>query len=103
MKVTLVRSGGLAGMVTTTSGDAADAPDDAAESLRRTVAACSFAEPEPVDEAVRDGFAYEVTVTVTGDDGTRRVRFGHGRAPAGIDALVRGVDDSPHGSREVGR
>jgi hypothetical protein len=101
MKVTVVRSGGLAGMVTTTSVDAADLPDDVAESLRRTVAASSFAEPEPGNDAVRDGFAYEVSVT--GDDGTRRVRFGHGRAPEGIAALVRWVDDSPHGSREVGR
>ena len=101
MKVTVVRSGGLAGMVTTTSVDAADLPDDAAESLRRAVTASSFAEPEPVDDAVRDGFAYEATVT--GDDRTRRVRFGHGRAPEGIDTLVRWVDDSPHRSREMGR
>ena len=101
MKVTVVRSGGLAGMVTTTSVDAADLPDEAAESLRRTVAACSFAEPEPADAAMRDGFAYEVTVT--GDGDTRRVRFDQGRAPEGIDALVRWVDDCPHGSREMGR
>ena len=37
---------------------------------------------------MRDGFAYEVTVT--GDGPTRRARFDQGRAPEGIDALVRG-------------
>ena len=103
MKVTVVRSGGVAGLVTTTTVDAADLPADAAAALRRTVAACSFAGPsEAGPGAVRDGFAYEVAVV--GDDGDEhRVRFAQGRAPEGVDGLLRWVDESPHASRELGR
>jgi hypothetical protein len=101
VKVSVVRSGGIAGMTTTTTVDTADLSPDAAAGLRRTVDACSFDAPESADPAVRDGLTHEVTVA--DDDGIRRVRYGQGRAPAGVDALVRLVDGCPQGSREVGR
>ncbi|GLZ53046.1 protealysin inhibitor emfourin [Actinomycetospora sp. NBRC 106378] len=103
MKVTVVRAGGIAGMVTTTTVDAADLDDTRTEALRAVVEGCSFRErPGPVAPAVRDGFSYEVTVDA--DDGSSHgVRFVQGTAPEGMDALLRFVDDEPAGRRETGR
>ncbi|MEJ2871842.1 protealysin inhibitor emfourin [Actinomycetospora sp. OC33-EN08] len=103
MRVTVVRSGGVAGMVTTTTLDAADLDDPRTAELRSLVAACSFRERSgPVAPALRDGFAYEVTVH--DDDGSSRgVRFVQGTSPEGMDALLRWVEDCPAGRRETGR
>ncbi|MFC5065296.1 protealysin inhibitor emfourin [Actinomycetospora atypica] len=103
MRVTVVRSGGIAGMVTTTTVDAADLDGPGADALRSAVSGCSFRERSgPVAPAVRDGFAYEVSLA--DDDGsTRQVRFVQGTAPEGMDALLRWVDECPAGHRETDR
>lgn len=100
MKVTVVRSGGVAGVVLTVDVDAAGLDADATATLHGLVDACTFADGPP--STVADGFAYEVAVE--GDDGTvRRARFGQGGAPPGADALAAWVLDSPHGTRRMGR
>lgn len=103
MKVTVVRSGGVAGMVLTVEVDAGELEADASTQLTGLVDACEFPDSEPAATKGRaDAFAYEVAVE--GDDGSlRRARFDQGAAPAGADALVAWVVDGPHGHRRVGR
>ena len=100
MKVTVVRSGGVAGMVLTVEVDAAELDADAAAQLRGLVDACEFGDGPP--SVIADGFAYEVAVER--DDGTvGRSRFGQGGAPPGAGALAAWVVDGPHGHRRAGR
>ncbi|WP_285652130.1 protealysin inhibitor emfourin [Actinomycetospora sp. NBRC 106375] len=100
MRVTVVRSGGVAGMVLTVDVDAAELDPDAATALTVLVDGCDLVDGPP--STVADGFAYEVTVA--GDDGSvRRARFGQGGAPPGADALVAWVIDGSHGTRRLGR
>jgi hypothetical protein len=100
VKVTVVRSGGVAGMVLTVDVDTAALDADASAQLAGLVDACELTDGPP--SGVADGFAYEVAVT--GDDGVeRRARFGQGGAPPGADALVAWVIDGPHGERRMGR
>lgn len=103
MKVRIVRSGGVAGMVLTVEVDAGELDADATAQLRGLVDACEFPDTEPAaTKAVADGFDYEVAVER--DDGAlRRARFGQGGAPPGADALVTWVLDGPHGHRRLGR
>jgi hypothetical protein len=100
VKVTVVRSGGVAGMVLTVDVDSAALDAEASAQLTGLVDACELADGPP--SAVADGFAYEVVVT--DDDGVvRRSRFGQGGAPPGVGALVAWVLDGPHGERRMGR
>ncbi|MDF2978209.1 MAG: hypothetical protein K0S40_2937 [Actinomycetospora sp.] len=100
MKVTVVRSGGVAGMVLTVEVDAAELDADAAAQLRGLVDACEFGDGPP--SAIADGFGYEVAVER--DDGTvERSRFGQGGAPPGAGALASWVIDGPYGHRRAGR
>jgi hypothetical protein len=100
VKVTVVRSGGVAGMVLTVEVDAAELDADAAAELCGLVDACEFGDGAP--SAVADGFGYEVAVER--DDGVAdRARFGQGAAPPGADALVTWVLEGPHGHRHMGR
>jgi hypothetical protein len=100
VKVTVVRSGGVAGMVLTVEVDAAELDADAASQLHGLVDACEFGDGPP--SVIADGFAYEVAVER--DDGTvGRSRFGQGGAPPGAGALARWVVDGPHGHRKAGR
>ncbi|MDL5154341.1 protealysin inhibitor emfourin [Actinomycetospora termitidis] len=103
MRVTVVRGGGVAGMVVTTTVDAVDLDAARTDELRALVAGCSFRERSgPVAPAMRDGFTYEVTVD--DDDGSSRgVRFVQGTAPEGMGELLRWVDECPSGRREPGR
>lgn len=103
MRVTVVRSGGIAGMVTTTTVDAADLDGPGADALRSVVSGCSFRERSgPVAPAMRDGFSYEVTL-VDDDGAAQQVRFVQSTAPAGMDTLLRWVEDCPAGRKETGR
>ncbi len=100
MKVTVVRSGGVAGMVLTVEVDTAELDADAAAQLRGLVDACEFADGPP--STIADGFGYEVAVER--DDGSvGRSRFGQGGAPPGAGALASWVIDGPHGRRRAGR
>lgn len=103
MRVTVVRSGGVAGMVLTVEVDAGELDDDATAQLTGLVDACEFPGAEPAATKGRaDAFAYELAVER--DDGApRRARFEQGAAPPGADALVTWVLDGPHGHRRVGR
>jgi hypothetical protein len=100
MKVTVVRSGGVAGMVLTAEVDAAELDPGATAELTGLVDACEFTDGAP--SAIADGFGYELSVER--DDGTvARARFGQGAAPPGAGALVAWVLDGPHARRRMGR
>ena len=100
MRVTVVRSGGVAGMVLTAEVDDADLDAPAAAELTGLVDACEFVDGAP--SAVADGFGYELSVAR--DDGSvARARFGQGAAPPGAGALVAWVLDGPHARRRMGR
>ncbi|MDD7968615.1 protealysin inhibitor emfourin [Actinomycetospora lemnae] len=103
MKVTVVRAGGVAGMVLTVEVDAGELDAEATAQLTGLVDACEFPETPPAATKGRaDTFDYELAVER--DDGAvRRTRFGQGAAPPGADALVAWVLDGPHGHRHVGR
>lgn len=99
MRVTVVRGGGVAGMVVTTTLDSADLDDDAAASLRRLLGASTFADRPPSGRP--DATRVEIDVD---DDGVAgRVRYDDGDAPEGVAALVSAVLDSPHSRRTIGR
>jgi hypothetical protein len=100
MKITVVRSGGVAGMVLTVELDTAELDAGTSAQLTGLVDACEFTDGAP--STVADAFAYEVDVER--DDGSRhRARFAEGTAPPGADALVAAVLDGPHGQRRLGR
>jgi hypothetical protein len=100
MRVTVVRSGGVAGMVLTAEVDDAELDEDASAQLAGLVEGCELADGPP--RTVADGFAYEVAVEH--DDGVvERARFGQGAAPPGAGALVSWVLEGPHGRRRTGR
>ena len=63
MKVSVVRGGGIAGLVTTSVLDTADLADDDAHALRAAVDRVRGADAtEPAQAAVADRFRYEVSV-----------------------------------------
>jgi hypothetical protein len=100
VKVSVVRGGGLAGLVETTTADSdALAPDDA-EALRRKVAEAGFFDL-PAEgsgpSAGADRFAYAVTVEDAGRAHT--VRRAEADLPDGVRALVAWVSGVP-GRRE---
>ena len=99
MRLTAVRAGGVAGMVVTTTLDAARLAEADVAHLRALVDGCSFADRPPTGRA--DGRRVEVSVADAG--GERRVRFDEHDPPAGADALLAWVDEHPAGRRTVGR
>jgi hypothetical protein len=100
VKVSVVRGGGLAGVVQTTTADSETLAPDDAEALRRKVGEAGFFDV-PADgggpSAGPDRFAYAVTV----EDGDRAhtVRRGEADLPDGVRALVTWVSSVP-GRRE---
>ena len=101
MKVSVVRGGGLAGVVETTTADSATlAPDDAAL-LRSKVDEAKFfdlpgAGPRP--GAGADRFHY--AVTVEDDDRAHTVHRAEADLPAALGALIAWVSSVP--GRETG-
>ena len=99
MRVTVVRSGGVAGLLVTTTLDDADMDDAATTTLRELLDACSFADRRPTP--VVDGVRVELTV----EDGKHRgrVRFDEHDPPDGAGPLLRWMLDQPAAQRSVGR
>ena len=100
MKVSVVRGGGLAGVVQTTTADSETLAPADAEALHRKVVEAGFFDV-PAEgggpSAGPDRFSYAVTV----EDGERAhtVRRGEADLPEGIRALVAWVSSVP-GRRE---
>lgn len=102
MKVTVVRSGGIGGIVLTTVVDTAELDPAATDELESLVSGCGFEDANASAPAGADAFAYELSVER--DDGSvRRARFGQGAAPSGAAPLVAWVTEGPHGRRTLGR
>lgn len=99
MKVSIVRGGGLAGIVTRTEveSDALEADDE--RTMREHAARLGELELEPAhEEAVPDSLSYEITIE---DDGeTRQVRLFDDQLPEPLRALIEWVASVPE--REEG-
>ncbi len=96
----MVRGGGLAGLVGTTTADSETLAPDDAETLRHKVDEAGFFDL-PAEgggpSAGPDRFAY--AVTVEDDDRAHTVRRGEADLPDGVRALVAWVSSVP-GRRE---
>lgn len=98
MKVTVVRGGGVAGMLVTTTLDTSDLDDEAAAELRRVTGAATFSDRPPSGRP--DATRVEIDVD---DDGViDRVRYDDGDAPAGAADLARWVLGAPQAQRTIG-
>jgi len=96
----VVRGGGLAGVVQTTTADSERLAPDDAEALRVKVAEAGFFDL-PADGGCPSGGADRFAYAVTVEDGDRAhtVRWGEADLPAGVRALVAWVSAVP-GRRE---
>ncbi|MEU4833472.1 protealysin inhibitor emfourin [Streptosporangium sp. NPDC023615] len=103
MKVSIVRGGGIAGLVTVTTADSASlAPPETAE-LRARVDRAGLAgapPPTPPPAARPDRFDYELTVE--DDGGVRTVRASEGTLSAPLRALISYVTSLPGRQERIG-
>ncbi|MEU8384077.1 protealysin inhibitor emfourin [Streptosporangium sp. NPDC048865] len=103
MKVSIVRGGGIAGLVTVTTVDSASLEPEAAAELRAGVerAGLSGAPERPVPAAGRpDRFDYELTVEDGGRVLTTRAREGDLSGP--LRALISYVTSLPERQERIG-
>jgi hypothetical protein len=100
MKVSVVRGGGLAGLVTTSELDSADLADPDAHALRTAVDRARAEQPPTAGgPSVADRFRYEVSVE---DEGrTETVRAGEPGVPDGLRELITLVEGSPARKRHT--
>ncbi|MDX6691687.1 MAG: hypothetical protein QOG15_3144 [Solirubrobacteraceae bacterium] len=103
MKVSIVRGGGYAGLVTTSTVDSAELPPEDAEELKRRVdQAGAFHLPEKLAAHGReaDRFSYELTF----DDGerTHTVRAAESALPDDVRSLIAWINErvKPRAGRE---
>lgn len=105
MKVSVVRGGGLAGIMTTTTLDAVDLSPQDAKALRAKVAAAAITGPHPKSAAAQpDRFAYELTVDADGERKT--VRVGEADLTPQLQELLAWIQAAParrQGVRPPGR
>lgn len=103
MKVTIVRGGGLLGLVATTTADSASLSPEKAEALRRKVEETKLLElavrgsapsPQP------DAFDYEVTVE--NGEGSMRVVFAEHQLPSGVRSFISWLDSLPGRQESLG-
>jgi hypothetical protein len=101
VKVTVVRGGGLAGLVTTTTADSdALAPDDA-EALRAKVQGSGLLQlPARVSGPTRQPDAFDYAVTVEDGDHTQQVSLTEDALPPAVRSLISWVDTVP-GRRDL--
>ena len=107
MKVSVVRGGGLAGVLETTTADSERLGDDEAIQLRRKVDDAAFFDlPADVPRAPEAGTAgggadrFHYAVTVEDDDRAHTVRRAEADLPAALGALIAWVGSAP--GRETG-
>jgi hypothetical protein len=92
VKVSVVRGGGVAGLVTTTELDAADLATTDADALRVAVDRARAAHEPPAGAALPDRFGYEVHVEDEGRTDTLRARE---PVPDPLRELITLVQESP--------
>ncbi len=109
MKVSVVRGGGLAGVVTTTVVESESLPEDQVDELRTKVEQSELSElagrePEPADRDQRSAGADQLSYAVTVEDhrGARTVRLREDALPSGIRSLVAWIDSAPGREERIG-
>jgi len=103
MKVSVVRGGGVSGLVTVTTVDSQTlSPDDAKTLSRMVEEADAFGEPDVA--ATHDAGPDEFQVSVTLEDGTRHhtVTTAERDLPSRLRSLVDWVSSAPGRTEEVG-
>ena len=96
MKVSVVRGGGLAGLVQTTTADSETLAPDDADRLRRTVdEAGFFALPGDAPRSPGAADRFDYAVTVEDDDRSHTVRRTEADLPDGLGALIAWVSAVP--------
>ena len=96
MKVSVVRGGGLAGLVQTTTADSETLAPDDADRLRRTVDEAGFFDlPGDAPPSGRGPDRFHYAVTVEDDDRAHTVRRAEVDLPDGLDALIAWVSSVP--------
>jgi hypothetical protein len=104
LKLTIVKGGGIAGVVTRTElASDALSPDDAAQ-LRDKVADSGVLEattPETRERSMPDAQQYELTVEQ--DDGTHSVRLGEAELPDSVRSLIAFAESHPKREETIER
>jgi hypothetical protein len=104
LKLTIVKGGGIAGVVTRTElATDALSPDDAA-ALREKVAESRVLEtatPEKREAAFPDEQQYDLTVEH--DDGTHSVRLGEAELPDSVRSLISFAESHPKREETIER
>ncbi|MGC5013499.1 protealysin inhibitor emfourin [Streptosporangium sp. DT93] len=103
MKVSIVRGGGIAGLVTVTTADSASlAPHEVAELRARVERAVPAGEPPPTPPATARPDRFDYELTVEDEDGTRTVRASEGTLSAPLRALISYVASLPGRQERIG-
>ncbi len=102
MKVSILRGGGLAGIVTRTELDADRLPPDAARALEKLVASAGPLE-EPAQAASQSSLPDELQYEVTLEDehGRQTAHFGDTTIPQPVRTLVEWADARPERTMEI--
>lgn len=103
MKVSIVRGGGIAGLVTTTSADTEALASEHAQRLRDMVARCGLRDlpgNPPAGPAGPDRFSYRLTLEDEG--GTHTVGLREEDLTEDLDALIAWVGSVPGHTERVG-
>jgi len=96
MKVSVVRGGGLAGLVQTTTADSETLAPDDADRLRRTVDEAGFFDlPGDAPPSGRGPDRFHYAVTVEDDNRTHTVRRAEPDLPQELSALIDLVTSVP--------
>jgi hypothetical protein len=99
MKVSIVRGGGLAGILTCTELDAGRLPPDAAAALGQKVAALGRLEEPAPPPSLPDELQYEVTIEDA--RGKHTANFTDGNLPKPLRELIEWADARPERTTRV--
>ncbi len=103
MKVSIVRGGGLAGLVTTTTADSASLAPEDARTLRAKVEEAGLLDlPERIGGPTRqpDQFTYKLTVEDQGR--THTVYVSEENLPEPLDSFISWVSSIPGRQEQIG-
>jgi hypothetical protein len=104
MKVSVVRGGGFAGLITTTTADSEALPPEHAGALEEKVNQSGVLDlPEKLSGPTRqpDRFNFEVTIEKEGR--THKVVAAEEELPENLKSLISWVDSVPGADKKVGR
>lgn len=100
MKVSVVRGGGIAGIVTRTEVESDVLPADEERTMREHAARLDDLELEPAHaEPVPDSLSYEITIEDNGE--TRTVRIFDDQLPEPLRALIEWVTSVPERDERI--